>query len=344
MLLGFGAFVLLGALGAWAAGRLDPSGSLSLRSVTTAVPPRFLAMAVVLMGLDYLMGGLRLHMWIRRLAPGTPSQVSLKTYVVNIFAAAISPMGSASGPAQVAVLYRYGVHPARAVAALLLNFVGILGAFLLVGGAAGVYLTAGADLSGTLGGVIRALLFVAAGAAVLLAIIVGNPSLGSALADRMAALEGRGGRGHRLVASLGDRLGRGVADYRAALETLRSGWHGPFIGATALSTLMLLNKCAVGYVLAAGMGFEGSYVDVAARQSLQWLLIYFSPSPGGSGIAEATVPAFLAGIVPGGRMVEYALLWRLLTAYLGAGVGALTAARVLSSPPRTGPDATPGRG
>ncbi len=342
VLLGLCAFVLLGALGAWAAGRLDPTGSLSLRSVITAVPPGSLAVAVVLMGLDYLMGGLRLHMWVRQLAPGTPWHASLETYVVNIFAAAISPMGSASGPAQVAVLYRYGVHPARAVAALLLNFMGVLGAFLLVGGAAGLYLTAGADLAGTLGGVVRALLFVAAGAAVLLAVIIGNPGLGSTLADRLvAAGQGGDGRRHHFIASVGKKLARGVADYRAALETLRSGWHRPFVAATALSALMLLNKCAVGYVLAAGMGFQGSYVEVAARQSLQWLLIYFSPSPGGSGIAEATVPAFLSGIVPAGQMVEYALLWRLLTAYLGAAVGALTAARVLSSRSRTSPAATP---
>lgn len=331
VLLGFGAFIALGAVGAWAAGRLDPTGTVSLRSVITAVRPGFLAVALALVILDYVMGGLRLHVWVRRLASGTPWSVSLRTYVVNIFAAAISPMGSASGPAQVAVLYRYGLHPARAVAALLLNFMAVLASFLLVGGAAGLYLTAGADLAGTLGGVIRALLFTAAGAALLLALIVGNPGLGSALAGRLAARGRRGEtRRHRLMAAAGHGLERGVADYRAALDTLRAGWHRPLAAASLLSTLMLLNKCAVGYVLALGMGFEGGYVELAARQSLQWLLIYFSPSPGGSGIAEATVPAFLAGIVPAGRMVEYALLWRFFTAFVGAVVGAVVAITLFS--------------
>jgi uncharacterized protein (TIRG00374 family) len=327
---GLGAFLILGGLGAWAASRLDPRGAFSLQSLLDAVPGGLLALALVLVTLDFVLGGTRLHVWLRRLVPGTPWSVALKTYLVNLFAASISPMGSASGPAQLAVMARYGVAPAKGLAALLVNFIGLLSAFVLIGGASGTYLLASARLPGTAGGVVRALLLVVTATTVLVVVIVGNPRAGAGLARRLLAMgNGGGGRLSRGLVRLGGMMERGVADYEAALAALRSGWYRPLTVATALSALMLLNKCAVGYLLAVGMGYDGSYVEVAARQSLQWLLIYFSPSPGGSGIAEATVPAFLGGIIPAGRIVEYTILWRGVTALFGAIVGGVVAASVL---------------
>lgn len=336
--LGLGIFAGLAALGALTAGWLD-RGASTLVDVARAMPAVLLVAALALLALDFLLGGLRLHLWLRELEPGMPYGIALRTYLVNLFAAAVTPLGAASGPAQVAVLVRGGVRPARAIAALLLNFVGVLSAFLLLGGVSALYLLASTDVGERLSGLQRAMLLGAATAAALLAVAVLNPRAGGALATRALSLGSRfPGRFGRLLGRLGAALERGVADYRAALETARSGWKLPLAVSLVASAVMLLNKCAIGFLVAAGLGFDGGYLEVAARQAPQLLLIYFSPSPGGSGIAEASVPVFLAGVVPEGRWMEFALLWRVLTSYVGVAVGALVAVAVFTS--RRGPGRT----
>lgn len=329
VILGFVGFVSLGVLGVWAVARLVPEGRVSLSGLLGAASPTVLAACVGLALLDVVLGGARLHLWVSRVAPGTRPGACLWTYMVNLFAAAVSPMGSAAAPAQVAALARFGVAPARSLAALVLKFISVLAAFLLVCGVALGYLTLGSGLRGTTGAALRGLLGVVLAVTILVVVAVMNPVFGARLARGLERRgEHRGGRTGRLLARGGRALARGVSEYRAALHVLRSDWHRPMVGSVALSSVMLLNKCLIGYLLAVNMGYVGPYAEVAARQSIQWLLIYFSPSPGGSGLAEATVPAFLAGIVAPGRIVEYTIQWRLVTGFIGPGLGALATLRL----------------
>ena len=328
--LGVATFLLLGLLGLWAASRLDPGGQVTLSGLLGSVPLTILVTCVGLALLDIGLGGVRLHLWVSRVRPGTGLGASVQTYLVNLFAAAVSPMGTASAPAQVAALSRYGVEPARAVAALLLKFISVLGGFVIVCGFGLVYLAMGPGLGGTLGLVLKGLVGGVLGVMALVVIAVGNPRLGFALATRITRLGANGSRGLAGMARrVGAALEKGVRDYQAALITLRSDWQHPMVLSLGLSSLMVLNKCLIGYLLAAAMGYGGTYAEVAARQSIQWLLIYFSPSPGGSGLAEATIPAFLAGIVPAGSVVEYTVLWRVITGFVGPALGAVATLRLL---------------
>ena len=52
-------------------------------------------------------------------------------------------------------------------------------------------------------------------------------------------------------------------------------------------------------------------------------LIYFAPTPGGSGLAEGISLSFMSGIVSVGFAPYYNLLWRFTTLYLPAIVGLL---------------------
>lgn len=321
--LGLFGFASLAALGALTAGWLD-TGPSAIVSATRAVPARLIAAGLALLLVDFLLGGLRLHLWVRRLQPGVAYRTSLRTYLVNLFAAAVSPMGAASGPAQFATLVRGGVRPARAVAALLFTYVGVLGAFLLLGGLAGIYLLTTTSFGDKLGGLERGILAGAGTSATLLVVAILNPRAGGVVATGATSAGIRmGGRPGRLLHRLGVRLQQAVADYRAALRSVRRDWQMPLFGGVGLSTAMLLNKCVIGFIVAAALGFTGGYLDFAARHALQSIFIYFSPTPGGSGLAEASVPTFMAGVVPEGRSMEYAFLWRAMTSYVGVAVGAI---------------------
>jgi hypothetical protein len=122
-----------------------------------------------------------------------------------------------------------------------------------------------------------------------------------------------------------EELARGVEDYRSALRAARDGWKAPVAGSFGVSLLMLVNKCAIAFLVAAGLGSAAGYLDVAARHTLQSVFLYFSPSPGQSGLAEASVPAFMAGVLPDGRWLEFAVLWRAVSSYVGVSIGAAVA-------------------
>ncbi|MBI2537425.1 MAG: flippase-like domain-containing protein [Gemmatimonadetes bacterium] len=171
---GLAAFAALAALGALAAGWLD-GGRLTLAGITRRAPVPLVIAVLGLAVLDYALGGLRLHVWVRRFAPGTPYSVSLRAYLVTLFAGPVSPMSAASGPTQVATLARYGIGPARALAALLLNYIGILTALLTVGGLGGLFLLRGSGLAVSLGGLERSLVAAAVAIPFLLVVALANP-------------------------------------------------------------------------------------------------------------------------------------------------------------------------
>ena len=50
-------------------------------------------------------------------------------------------------------------------------------------------------------------------------------------------------------------------------------------------------------------------------------LVFFAPTPGGAGIAEAASLSLMAAVVPVGFAPYYNLLWRFATAYLPAIAG-----------------------
>ena len=164
------------------------------------MPVGLLLAALALVLLDFLLGGLRLHLWLRLLEPKVSFWLSFKTYLINLFAAAISPMAVASGPAQLATLVRGGVRPARAIAALLLTYVATLSSLLVVGGLGGTYLLLTTDIVTSFGGLQRSLLVGSGLSATFLVIAILNPRGGDLIARGLASAGSRvAGRPGRLL-------------------------------------------------------------------------------------------------------------------------------------------------
>lgn len=331
VVLGLALFAGLAALGAFTAGWLDEGTPLTFLGLVRAMPAHLVLVAALLMAADYVMGGLRLHFWLRRLDPGATFGTALKAYLVTLFAGPVSPASAASAPTQLATLVRCGVHPARAFAAMLLNYVGILSALLIVGALGGFYLVSATELADRLGGFERSLL--TAGIVIPLVFVVAilNPKLAGALARASRTLANKNHNWiGRLLRKFGDKLGKAVDEYRDALAAVRADWKRPLAGSLTISVAMLINKCAVALTVAVALGYGGGFVDVAAPHALQQLFLYFSPTPGGSGVAEASVPVFLSGVVPDGRAAEFAILWRVFTSYIGIVVGAVAVVLVFA--------------
>ena len=80
-----------------------------------------------------------------------------------------------------------------------------------------------------------------------------------------------------------------------------------------------------------GLQFPFDLVQVLGRMYLLNLVLYFSPTPGGSGIAEAGFLVLFAQLVPSGTVGILAVLWRFATEYLPFLLGACVTLRAFGS-------------
>ena len=80
-----------------------------------------------------------------------------------------------------------------------------------------------------------------------------------------------------------------------------------------------------------GLQFPFDLVQVMGRMYLLNLVLYFSPTPGGSGIAEAGFVALFNHLVPSGTVGILAVLWRFTAEYLPYVLGAVITLRAFGS-------------
>jgi uncharacterized protein (TIRG00374 family) len=84
---------------------------------------------------------------------------------------------------------------------------------------------------------------------------------------------------------------------------------------------MYLTKFTLAYFLMRGVGVAGGYINMLAIQTLIMLILYFAPTPGGSGIAELSIAALMSTLMPGYLLPIFTLLYRFFLLYLPALLG-----------------------
>jgi uncharacterized membrane protein YbhN (UPF0104 family) len=89
-----------------------------------------------------------------------------------------------------------------------------------------------------------------------------------------------------------------------------------------LSLTFILARSLMGFLCLRFLGIEASTLGHFLEVKLALIfLIYFAPTPGGSGLAEGASLSVMAHIVPIGFAAYYNLLWRFSTLYVPACVG-----------------------
>jgi uncharacterized protein (TIRG00374 family) len=100
----------------------------------------------------------------------------------------------------------------------------------------------------------------------------------------------------------------------------RRFWFNSFFGTFASWTARYsIVKCLI-------LAFQAAPIDnliVFARQVVMGIIILFSPTPGGSGLAEFMFNDFLGEFIPDGLSATLGLLWRLISYYPYLFIGAI---------------------
>lgn len=314
---GFILFSLVGTiLGMW---WKKPAG---LESLVSQIDWGVALLLLPLIALDYFLGGLRYRLFFDgKVLPFVSLWNCMRSNWANIFMGAATPFQAGGGTAQVYVLWRCGATVADGMLASLVNFTATL-IFFLIASVASVLLLP-ADLFGENFGPIFLVVGGLTGLkAALVLLVLLFPKIGLrmvkgflellplrrpkflALRDRML---------NKLVMGT-QRFGDG---FKKILQQKKMA-----LAVTVVATLVLFfNKYVMGYVIARALGQPVPFGIFIGLQIIQLFLLYFAPTPGGSGVAELSSVWLMGKLMPESLLLVYAVLWRFATTMLGAVIG-----------------------
>jgi hypothetical protein len=282
-----------------------------------------------LASLDWLGGGLRLYVVARHVYPQQSLSGAILAGGLTMWAALLTPAQAGGGPMMVYALKRSGTPIPEAAVATLMTFVATV-VFFAIAGPTAIFFGAGQSLSahGILGTGIDLfdLFAVSLGGFLMLGLgivaLIAFPGIARRLAGALTRLLERRGR-----AGLAARVAQaeaGVDHAHAAVKRFASpGGAATAFLAVLLSPAAHANKLAAGWVVLRMLGIEVNFVDVVLLQTLITFLLYFAPTPGGSGIAELLSAAVMSIYVPRELTPSYVLLWRVFGSYLTLGFGSV---------------------
>ncbi len=284
------------------------------------VRPLWAVAALLLASVDWWGGGIRIWLLSKFLHRPTPFGGMVVAAGLNTWGAYLTPSQTGGGPVMIYAMKRYGVPIPEATIASFMSFVGTVVFFAIVGPLA-IVLGAGRSLRLhgvplvhlSLYDVFKASAWGFVFWGILLLFVLAFPSRArQVVIGAVGWLERRGSRWAGRAAGLRegiDRMQECVVKYLTP-----AGWLA-MAGGVLTSALAHANKLLAGYFVLRALGIEANLVDVLLLQTTLSFLLYFAPTPGGSGAAEALSAALMSVYVPRALLAVYTLLWRFTVSY-----------------------------
>jgi len=287
----------------------------------------WIAVGLVLASMDWFGGGLRLWVCTRYVHPGVRLRDMVLAGGFGAWGAYLTPFQTGSAPMSMWVMKRAGVPVPVALSSILVTFIATVGFFAIAGPLA-VWLGAGKSLAqhGLVLGITLYDLFKTSltifgilGLLMLTAVIF--PGLVKRVIHRFTA---RISRRNPRAAERMEKLSVGVDHAHECMVAFGSpkGWLTLLL-AIVISAPSHANKLLAGYVTLRVLGIPADFTDILLLQTLISFLLYFAPTPGGSGLAELTSAAVMSLYVPREMTPSYTLIWRFINSYATVIVGSL---------------------
>ncbi|OGU00165.1 MAG: hypothetical protein A2085_04815 [Gemmatimonadetes bacterium GWC2_71_10] len=288
----------------------------------TRVRPAWLLAALLLASSDWLGGGLRIWLLTRHVHRATPFWGMVVAGGLTAWAAYLTPAQAGGGPAMIYTMKRYGVPLPEAMTSTLMSFLTTV-IFFAIAGPLAVVFGAGRSLQAhgiPLVGVSLYDVFKTSAGVFLVVGVVMLVALGfpRATARLLYALIGWLER-HR-----GERWAQRVEAWRTGVDRMHecvlayfrtpSGLLQMFVGVLT-SGLAHANRLVAGYVAMRALGLDAQFVDVLIIQVTISFILYFAPTPGGAGAAEALSAGLMSFYVPNALLPAYTIIWRFTVSY-----------------------------
>lgn len=295
--------------------------------------------ALALASMDWFGSGVRIWLLTRPLDAPISYRRCVQIGGVSAALAYLTPSGTGGGPALLYGLVRSGLSLGRTVAA---NFASVIVnlTFLSLAGFGAWYFGAAAaieeirlpvaNLSAARLFEWSALGFAAVGSLVI--VIASAPRL-----PRLVLLRvfGPTRRVRRVLKVLQELHGSLVIYARKGKLAL--------VLAVLSNVLQFGARFTLGWVVLRGFGVDAGFWNVVTLHILLQFLLYFMPTPSGSGVGEMLAPALMTPFLEDRLLVAYTAVWRVFLNYLTILVGGSLLVRWIGSDARATTDAEAAR-
>jgi uncharacterized protein (TIRG00374 family) len=314
-------------------------------------PPRwallqceYLLLMLLCLPLDTLASGLRIWLVGRVLQPGVDLWTCLKAEWANVGLSILTPSQTGGGFGQIYILNRGGASLGTALTISLLSFLGTVVGLLGIGLYSLVF--SSIDLAGPFfhGAVLTLTLISAlmvlgvvwpglfrAAAALISRTLFNMRSRNSLMQHCWPPPKAQKGLPLDQMGPLAAKLVDLVYTYRNDIRRFVRCGRVAFVWVCLLSLASLFSRALMAFLCIRFLGLQVSTLGhIFELQMILIFLIYFAPTPGGSGLAEGVSLAILANLVPIGFAPYYNLLWRCSTLYLPATAGLICLLRTIA--------------
>ena len=278
-------------------------------------------MALALASSDWWGGGIRIWLLAKFLHRDAPLGGMIVAGGLNTWGSYLTPAQTGGGPAMIWAMRRYGVPVPEATIATFKSFVGTV-VFFAVAGPLAILLGAGRSLRAhgvplvhlTLYDVFKASAWGWGVVGTLLLFVLVFPGRARWVVHALMNVVERWGS---------TRIQTSVASLRGGIDRMQecvvkfltpAGWLS-MLGCVLTSSLAHANKLLAAWVVLRALGIEANLVDVLLVQVTIAFLLYFAPTPGGAGAAEALAAALMRTYVPRALLPLYTLMWRSTVSY-----------------------------
>jgi len=321
--------IFIGLTAAGLYGVYDQFAGRTLTFDTRLVSAQTLAAVAGLLLVYFTADGLRLHFTLRALGHRLPLIAIFRLVFINLFFSNVTPMATGGGFAQIWYLHHHGVPVGRATAATTIRTVlAVLFIFTLTP----VFLLTldafnGRRIAGDVG--VALAVFIALYLGFFLVLLFRTRWLIGPLSGVLAGL--------RRIRAISERRHRRW-QFKARREMLRfslsfsdylRGRPLFVVLSVVFTAVFLLSLFSFPALLMASLGYDVDYLVSLGLLVVTTFIMYFSPTPGASGISEGVFGSFFRDILSGNHLILVIVSWRLLTIYLGMIVGLVVLQREL---------------
>jgi uncharacterized protein (TIRG00374 family) len=320
-------FIVMTAAGLYAV--YDQFAGRTVSFDTRLLAPGTLAAVAALLLVYFTADGLRLYFTLRALGHSLPIPAIARLVFINLFFSNVTPMATGGGFAQIWYLQNHGVPLGRATAATTIRTVL---AVIVIFSLTPVFLLTlnafkGESLVGDLGPVLAVLILLYLG--FFMVVLFRTRWLIGPLSGFLRFLR----RLHLLSAARHRRW-----QFKARREMLRFSvsfgdyLKGPklFVGLSVLFTLVfLLSLFSFPALLIWALDYDVDYLVSLGLMVVTTFVMYFSPTPGASGISEGVFGSFFRDSLSSGHLLLVTIAWRFITIYIGMLIGLVILQREL---------------
>ncbi len=288
----------------------------------------FLCMALML--LDLIIGGWRNHIFVKEFSPGTSHWVAFKANLANIFMGAVTPSQSGGGLAQFYVFHKNGVKLPDAITISFINWVSTI-LFLPLSGLFAYQIISEKIPEGFISQLAKFGFSIFGTLFIVVIVALFSPKTIGWLIFKLSTLVGSlNSKWKDKLRAFGEKAKTSMVDYRNKCAKLLSKKPQLVLYSFLITIILYFNKFLIAYFIVIAFGVEADFLVIIAIQALVFLLLYFAPSPGASGIAEISLGGLMAGILSEDYLASFILMHRSFLIFLPALIGAFVVIREIN--------------